>query len=89
MVLEVSPMTKDNISTFCITGITDEAIVITDAQLVPKIPQNARTITEALTRAHGNKTILYRDAFDRWDEMCHNDGRFTGFAPYVGERPKL
>lgn len=27
------------------------------------------------------KRLIYRDTDGRWDEICHLDGRFTGFKP--------
>lgn len=32
--------------------------------------------------------IIYRDTLGRWDELLHNHGQFSGFAPYTEGLPK-
>jgi len=55
---------------------------------IEDIGQNCRSVTndaEAVVRAiadeYGNARIIYKDSDGSWDELKHQRGLFTGFAP--------
>ena len=46
----------------------------------------AEVVAEVLG-AHPGCRIVYRDSMGGWDELRHEDGAFSGFAPWRGPVP--
>lgn len=47
------------------------------------VTNDAEAVVYNLFNQFGNKRIIYKDSDGRWDELLHNEGQFTGFAPYT------
>lgn len=48
------------------------------------VTNNAEAVVAEVLASHPGHRIIYRDSIGRWDELCHDGGRFTRFAPWQG-----
>jgi hypothetical protein len=77
-------------SKFHIVGSTvDKVFLVDDNTDVMSVTNDAENVTEYVNRLYPQLRIVYRDSDGRWDELVHNNGTFTGFAPYREENPYL
>ena len=51
------------------------------------ITNDAENVVETVLRWHPGKRIIYQDSEGQWDELCHENGEFSGFRNYEGELP--
>lgn len=45
------------------------------------VTNDAENVVVALQNRFPGYRVIYRDSIGNWDELCHDAGRFTGFAP--------
>lgn len=45
------------------------------------VTNDAEAVVKKVVELHGDHRVIYRDTDGRWDELLHQNGRFTGFAP--------
>lgn len=65
---------------------TDLMLVIVDEHdpILPSITHSAADVISHLNETLGglgSRRVYYRDSVNRFDEILHENGRFTGFAP--------
>jgi len=60
---------------------TFEAVWITDDEGVLSVTNDAERVVSELVLRCGDRRIYYRDTDRNWDELQHQGGKFTGFAP--------
>lgn len=73
---------------YLIQKVTEDCVYIVDRcnELGSmSITNDAEAVTAHLYRLYSGKRIIYRDTEGNWDELCHTDGVFTGFAPTRSE----
>jgi hypothetical protein len=75
-------------------------VIHEDAEIVAIVDQNTglsitngaeaviANLDKTLHGGLGDRRVIYQDTTGTWDELCHNDGVFTGFA-HVGGRTFL
>ncbi len=51
------------------------------------VTNDAESVRLRVSKAHGNRRIVYRDSDGNWDELLHDNGNFVGFAPYREATP--
>ena len=68
-----------------INRITDSFVLITDLDDGGSVTNNAASVVRELESdiegGLGKRRIYYRDTTKRYDELQHESGQFTGFAP--------
>jgi hypothetical protein len=69
-------------STFSVSQVTTDKIFIIDEDGVLSITNDAERVVSVLNHQYPGRRIIYRDTVGGWDELLHNNGTFTGFAPY-------
>ena len=64
-------------------GRNAEAVFIVDEDKPRQlsITNAAEKVTLEVFTCWGEKRIIYRDTMGGWDELMHQQGTFTGFAP--------
>jgi polysaccharide deacetylase 2 family uncharacterized protein YibQ len=68
-------------STFSITEIKDDRVVILDNNLGGRsVTNDAENVVEYLYNVYGNRRIFYIDSEGILDELRHNKGEFVGFG---------
>ena len=68
-------------STFSITEIKDDRVVILDNNLGGRsVTNDAENVVEYLHSVYGNRRIFYIDSEGILDELRHNKGEFVGFG---------
>lgn len=70
-----------NRSTYVIVAVSSEKVFIVDEDIGRSVTNDAEKVVMELYAEFGNKRIIYRDTMGRWDELQHDHGYFTGFAP--------
>ena len=45
------------------------------------VTNDAEAVVEYLVKQYGDHQIICKDTDGQWDELKHNNGIFTGFAP--------
>lgn len=75
-----------NIAKYTIQAINDLHVVITDDldERSPSVTNSAGAVIEDLNSkvgGLGSRRVYYRDTIKRYDEICHENGRFVGFGP--------
>ena len=69
-------------STYYVSRVTEGKVFIVDEDVGMSVTNDAENVVlEVLTR-YPNHRIIYRDTTGRWDELVHDNEKFTGFAPY-------
>lgn len=70
-------------SDFHIEEVTPDIVFIVDLDNgATSVTNDAENVTKYLFHRFGNRRVVYRDSMGNWDEMEHDNGRFTGFRPY-------
>ena len=46
------------------------------------VTNDAEAVVAEVNSRYPGYRIVYRDTMFNWDELVHDNGRFTGFAPY-------
>lgn len=68
-----------------IVQVREDVIVIRDlhceARPTMSITNDAEAVVSELARRFPGRRIMYYDTEGRLDELCHDGGVFTGFAP--------
>ena len=71
-------------------ALHDDLVFIVDLDRGKSVTNDAENVVKELLRTHSpEKRFIYRDTTGYWDELCHKDGQFSGFAPYHGELPNV
>lgn len=75
-----------SIAKFSIIEVSDLQVVIDDDQAPghPTVTNSAAKVVAALhdeLGGLGRRRVFYRDTSGRYDELRHENGVFTGFAP--------
>lgn len=58
------------------------AVFIVDNKVGKSITNDAERVVLELNDKYPTYRVIYKDTMDRWDELCHSYGKFTGYAPY-------
>lgn len=66
---------------YAIDEVTERFIYLTDLDQGCSITNDAEQVVREVVLKYGNKRILYFDTMENQDELCHNNGVFTHFAP--------
>lgn len=74
-------------ATYDVVKVTDEEIFLVDRNRGMSVTNDAENVVSEVVTEYGNKRVIYRDSMGCWDELEHNNGTFTGFAPYRGASP--
>lgn len=48
------------------------------------VTNDVEAVVAEVLALHPGRRIVYRDSMGRWDELCHDGGAFTRFAPWQG-----
>ena len=64
-----------------VVKVLADAVWIIDLKTGRSVTNDAERVVAELHKEYGNRRIYYRDTQDCWDELKHELGRFTGFAP--------
>jgi len=73
-----------NRSDYEVVEVTPTMVKIVDLDRGNKsVTNDAENVTRELFTSHGNKRFIYRDSDGYWDELLHQNGRFTRFSPYI------
>lgn len=59
-------------------------IIDLDQNGARSVTNDAENVCAELHSRYPNCRIIYRDTMGRWDELCHDSGRFTDYAPASG-----
>ena len=63
---------------------TPEMVKVIDLNLGNKsVTNDAENVVRELFTSFGNRRFIYRDSEGYWDELLHENGRFTRFSPYI------
>ncbi|MPQ71495.1 hypothetical protein [Pseudomonas sp. MWU12-2323] len=70
---------------YTIQAINDLHVIIIDDldETLPTVTNSAASVIDDLNSrigGLGTRRVFYRDSIKRYDELQHEDGRFTGFA---------
>lgn len=52
-----------------------------DSDPTMSVTNDAEAVVEEVVKLHGDHPIVYRDTEGRWDQLVHQNGEFTRFAP--------
>jgi len=78
----------DNHAEFITVEVRDGITFIVDLNQGRKsVTNDAEWVVERVLEKFPTNRIVYRDSQGDWDELLHNNGEFTGFAPYDGYHP--
>lgn len=78
----------ENHADYDIVKITPDIVFIVDVNLGNKsITNDAEWVIEDALSRHPGKRIVYKDTEGYWDELVHENGRFTSFKPYERNTP--
>ncbi|BAW26588.1 TPA: hypothetical protein NI618_006216 [Pseudomonas aeruginosa] len=74
------------IARYTIHAVNDLHVIITDDldEDMPSVTNSAAGVIEDLNGklgGLGRRRVFYRDSVNRFDELRHENGTFTGFAP--------
>jgi hypothetical protein len=72
-------------SVFYVHRVTDDAVYIVDmAEEVGSmsVTNDAEAVVHNLNSEYGNRRFIYRDTMGQWDELVHENGKFTSFRPH-------
>lgn len=74
------------IARYTIHAVNDLHVIITDDldEDMPSVTNSAAGVIEDLNGklgGLGRRRVFYRDSVNRFDELRHENGAFTGFAP--------
>ncbi|HBO7922127.1 hypothetical protein PSOLE_38540 [Pseudomonas oleovorans subsp. oleovorans] len=74
------------IARYTIHAVNDLHVIITDDldEDMPSVTNSAAGVIEDLNGklgGLGRRRVFYRDSVNRFDELRHENGIFTGFAP--------
>jgi hypothetical protein len=75
-------------SAYYVDSWNKEFVFIVDMNMGMSVTNDAENVVEEVVREYGNKRVVYRDSTGRWDELVHEDGKFSRFAPYTGPTPQ-
>lgn len=66
---------------YTIVKVQDDMVWITDDCLLGRlsVTNDAEVVCKTIHESHGNKRIIYRDSEGEWDELAHDEGRFTHY----------
>lgn len=68
---------------YVIESVTIHFIYLVDLQQECSITNDAEAVVKEVVERWGDKRILYWDSMDNQDELCHQKGIFTHFAPGI------
>lgn len=74
-----------NYPVYKIVGVTKNFVYLVDYSLLfgnLSVTNGAETVVSEVHAKFPGRRILYRDTMGRWDELVHENGVFTKFAPY-------
>lgn len=71
-----------------IVKVTPRAVHLIDLDDGMSVTNDAENVVAEVFNAYPNRRIVYRDTMGCWDELVHNHGIFTGFAPINGDLPE-
>jgi len=74
-------------ATYDVVRVTSDVIYLVDRNRGMSVTNDAENVVAEVVNEYGDKRVVYRDSMGNWDELEHNDGTFTGFAPYRGPSP--
>lgn len=71
-----------------VVKVNDDMVWIRDVgRECRSVTNDAERVVDELAVQYGNRRIIYRDSDGNWDELVHEHGKFTGFAPARGLAP--
>lgn len=68
-------------SAYRIAKVSADCIWIVDLDIGKSVTNDAENVTKEIQATYPGRRIIYRDTSGSWDELKHEAGRFTGFAP--------
>ena len=51
------------------------------------VTNDAEAVCAHCHELYPGRRIIYRDTEGEWSELVHENGKFTGYAPYKGDHP--
>lgn len=80
-------------SSYAVICETDTFILIKDNDdpNYASVTNAAKYTIESLTKTHDltARRVIYQDSMQRFDELCHEDGAFTGFKPLTNSQQEF
>jgi hypothetical protein len=70
-----------------ITKVTPKVVHLIDLDNGISVTNDAENVVSEVHARYPNCRIVYRDTAGYWDELVHNNGTFTDFAPIHGDLP--
>lgn len=68
--------------------VTKDIVWIRDRNLGSiSVTNDAHGVVRRVWHDYPNRRIIYQDSMGNWDELVHEGGMFTGFAPARDVRP--
>lgn len=72
-------------TSFTLHSLTETFVLIADNDEGMSVTNNAarvvRHLHDSIEGGLGKRHVYYQDTMGRFDELCHDQGKFTGFAP--------
>jgi hypothetical protein len=75
-------ISKNHRSSYYVDRITEDTVRIVDMDHGKSVTNDAENVVEELYKQYGNRRFIYLDTMGRWDELAHDNGKFTGFRPF-------
>lgn len=81
----------DRSARYSVVETTDDVVFIVDLDTGKhrSVTNDAELVVSEIAASNPGKRIVYRDTMQRWDELRHDGGTFTGYAPWNGPLPAL
>ena len=67
---------------YIVDHVTEEIVFLIDEDGPLSITNDAEAVCAFENKRYPGRRIVYRDTQGQWDELTHENGVFTGFAPY-------
>ena len=65
-----------------ITSVQPDRIYLVDRDGPMSVTNDAEAVVKFINDMYPGRRIIYCDTMGNWDELLHDNGRFTDFAPY-------
>ena len=70
-----------------VVGQDERHVWIVDLDGPLSVTNDAERVCVEVNRLFPGRRIIYQDTMGKWDELVHQGGRFTGFAPARDNHP--
>jgi hypothetical protein len=74
-------------ASYDVVRVTEDTIYLVDKNRGMSVTNDAENVVTEVVNEYGDKKVVYRDSMGNWDELEHEHGKFSDFAPYRGPSP--